>query len=328
MTSARSSTRPSTLARHLSVALLGLAACTDGGDADPGPTPDPGDTEAPRVVSTTPTTSATGIGASTKIVITFSEAMDRQTVESAYESAKLPLDKVSMSWNTEMTVLTISPDQPMLYAEGIGTDPGSVTPISYALHIGTGAADLAGNPLASAMDLSFATRRRMSAAFGLDAALSRTTLGGAALGEQIDVIVGDASVNNLPYRGYVSFDLATLPQGALVEDAAFSARQLATEGAPYSLGPLVAYHLTFSAMANVGLVEAMSSPGAFSQDGTAESKSIDVTSQVADDVANRAARSDLSQYRLQFDSVSMNNAYDRTTFAKGTFEMNVVYVVD
>jgi hypothetical protein len=271
----------------------------------------------------------TGVDAKAKITVTFSEAMDPATVLSAYESAQLPLDKVSLSWNEDLTVLTISPDAELLYANGIGTDPAAATRLTYAISIGAEAADLTGTPMGTDYTLSFSTKLRMSTTAALVQALSRTTFGGTVLGEAIDVIAGDASVNNLPYRGYVSFDLAPLPAGSVLESASFSASQLSFEGTPYaSLGPLKSYHLTFSAMSEVFAAEPMSAPGVFSSDGNAESKTIDVTSEVSDDLANRATRGDRSQFRLQFDTVSTNNQYDRVAFSKDTFEMSLVYIAD
>jgi hypothetical protein len=316
------------LTRTLPATLCLLASgCTD---ADPatGPDPDPEDTTAPMVVSTTPTAAATAVGADAKIVITFSEQMDPATVEAAYASQQLPLDKVSMSWNADGTVLVISPDQPLAYAEGTGTDLSAVTPLAYGITIGAEAADLAGNPLGVALELTFSTKRRMAAAFGLISDLSRTALGGTLLGSSNDAWVGDNAVDNT-YRSYLTFDLAALPATATIESASFSARQLPSEGAPYTIGAVNAYHLTFSTMNNVGAIAPMSFPGSFSEDGTSESKSIDVSSQVADDVAHRIEREHHSQYRLQIDTpTNANSTTDRAVFAKGTFEMSVVYVAD
>jgi len=318
-----------TLVRTVPSTLLAIVAvgCTD--SAEPGPQPDPGDVTSPKVVSTTPTADATGVGAGAKIEITFSEPMDRGTIEAAYASPELPLDKISMAWNADGTVLTISPDQPLIYAEGTGTDPSAVTPLDYTISIGADAADLAGNPIDAPLALTFMTKRRMFTTFAIEPSLSRTTLGGSALGEQTDVMVGDASLSNLTYRGYVSFDLAALPDGASIESASFAARQLAVEGAPYDLGPINTYHLTFSAMMNVGSIAPLSLVGVFSDDAAPASKSIETTAQVIDDVAHRNERGHLSQYRLQYDlSTDNDNAYDRATFAKGTFEMSVHYIAD
>lgn len=286
------------------------------------------DTEAPLVVDSDPVPSAVGVGAGATIHITFSEPMDNATVLAAYSSTDLPIDKVSTSWNDDNTVLTISPDEDLLYAEGIGNDPTATPRRTYSLSIGPNAADLAGNPLGSAYELSFKTKVRMATTAAYVDNLTGFTLGGSSL-SGASMPIGDASLQNYPYRGYVTFDLSLLPAGVSVESAEFSARQTGIEGMPYGLmGALNAYHLSFSTMTNVGDVPAISFPGIFSSDGTAESKSIDVTSQVEDDLAKRVERANHTQYRLQFESVAANGAYDRATFATNTFEMNVTYIAD
>jgi hypothetical protein len=309
---------------------LTIAACGGVNSADDTMMGDTGDTVAPKVVSSTPSTSETGVGAETKIHISFSEPMDPATVESAYSSPELPLDKISTEWNADQTVLTISPDQSLLYGSGTGNDPSTADRVTYTISIGTAATDLAGNALEADFALSFSTKVRMFTTAKLAAPLSCTTLGGSSLAESVNVIAGDATVNNLPYRGYLSFDLANVPQGVSIDSAEFAARQLPMEGTPYAaLGPLQVYHLSFSTMAGVSNILPISNPGVFSEDGTAESKSIDVSSQVADDIAHRTERGDLSQYRLQFDTLTDgDNAFDRATFAKDTFEMSLVYIAD
>ncbi len=313
-----------------SIAATLLATSVGCGDVNStGPEPDPEDIEAPLVVATTPATSGTGVDAKAKITITFSEPMDPATVMSAYESAALPLDKVSTSWDADQTELTISPDAGLLYAEGIGTDLTAVTRMAYSISIGPGAADLIGNPMGAAYVLSFSTKVRMATTAPRVSALSRSTVGGSMLAENLNLLMGDTYIANMAYRGYVTFDLAPLPQGSVIETASFSARQLGITGTPYqSLGELKAFHLTFSTMDNVNNVLPLSGAGIFSSDGQAESKSIDVSAQVADDLLNRAARGDRTQYRLQFDTVSADNEYDYAEFSKDTFEMSLVYIAD
>jgi hypothetical protein len=326
-------TRLYVVRRSLSTALV-LAAASAGCGKDPATDPDvdpdvdPTDETAPLVVDTMPAADATGVAANEKVFVTFSERMDPATVEAAYSSVQLPLDKVSLAWNPDGTVLTISPDTPLAYAEGTGTAPAAVTALTYVITIGAGAADLAGNTLGAPLELSFATRRRLVAAFAIDLALSTVSRNSSLQGTSDGIWVGDNAVDNV-YRGYVSFNLTSLPPGSEIESAQFSARQLAPVGTPYGMGPVVAQHLTFPTLNNLGAVQALSLPGTFSADAVFESKLIDVTPQVQDDVANRAARGNRSQYRLQIDQASNNDGItDRAVFATNTFEMTAVYVVD
>ena len=273
-----------------------------------------------------PADGATGIAADARIFVTFSEPMDPATVAAAYASTDLPLDAVSLAWSPDNTVLTISPDAGLAYAEGVGTDPDAVTARTYTVTIGAGAADYAGNPLTDATTLTFATRRRLSTSVPLDGDLTRVALGGSLLGSSNDVWVGDNAVDNT-YRAYLTFDLATMPADVDVEAASFSARQLAPIGAPYNLGAVMVQQISFATFTGFDQLPALSLPGALSMDGTAESKSIDVTSQVGDDLAHRSERGDHSQYRLQIDQATNNDATtDRAVFALGTFEMTIQYV--
>lgn len=317
--------------RSMSAALL-LAVTGAGCASDPAgmdPDIDPEDTTAPRVVDTVPAANQAGVPASEKIVVTFSEQMDPATVESAYSSSQLPLDKVSFEWNPGGTVLTIRPDAPLLYSEGTGTDPLAVPPLTYGITIGAGAADLAGNPLGTPMNLSFATKRRLVASFGVDTTLTRVTVTISSLANT-EIMIGDASTD-ATYRSYLTFDLSALPANSVIEEAQFSARQLAAEGAPYNMGPVNVHHITYNDVINgvLSAAQATSLPGVFSADAIVETKTIDVTSQVQDDVANRAQRNHRSQYRLQIDQATDGDGIvDRAIFAKNTFQMTAVYVVD
>lgn len=308
-----------------------LAAASGCGTSDDSMQPDvdPEDTTPPTVIVTSPSTGATGIAAGENIVVTFSEPMDRATVEAAYHSQQLPSDQVSMAWNAELTQLTISPNQPLAYSAGTGTDPSTVAAFTFAIQIGADAADLAGNPLGTAMDLSFATKRRMTAAFGLDLDFTRVTLTISSL-SGTEIFIGDTSSKN-PYRSYLTFDLSSLPADAVIEDAYFDARQLPSDGAPYTIGGVRVEHVTFTAVSAGFLTNAptLSAPGMFSEDGTVGTKSIGVTAQVVDDVANRVERGDRSQYRLLIDQgTNDDDVTDRAVFAKDTFQLSATYVVD
>lgn len=318
-------------ARSLSAALLLAAAsagCTDEamGPEDPDIT---SDETSPSVTDTQPASSATAVHEDQMILVTFSEPMDQASVEDAYASTDLPADQVTFTWSPDGRELTITPLAPLAYAEGSGTDPAVVTPKTYAITIGIGATDLAGNALAAPMDLSFSTRRRLIALFGLDTALTRATLANTSYAVS-DIWVGD-SQNTSTYRSYVTFDLSTLPADAEVERAQFQGRQLQPDGAPYNLGAVNVQHVTYtSTLPNVlNAAVAISQPGIMSSDAALEPKLIDVTPQVIDDMSHRVERSHRSQYRLQIDVATNGDAVtDRAIFAKNSFVLGAIYVVD
>ncbi|HEX2878746.1 MAG TPA: Ig-like domain-containing protein, partial [Polyangiaceae bacterium] len=121
------------------------------GGADPGE-----DTTAPSIAAISPEDGANGVQSDAQIVIEFSEPMNTASVEGAFDSGNLP--GVDFSWNTANTILTLTPQSELSYAEGFDT---SVVAEGYDFGIATGAQDLAGNALPAA-DFDFTTLRRIA----------------------------------------------------------------------------------------------------------------------------------------------------------------------
>jgi hypothetical protein len=316
------------LTRNLLAIALSTAAC--GGVTDPGEDMQmhEDDTTAPTVVSTLPADKAVGVAAGDKIVITFSEPMDGGKVYASYGSEQLLIDETSWSWNEDLTVLTISADAGLKYVDGVGHWPYEVVPLTYKISIGGGSTDLAGNALGTDYEFSFATKKRLHTSFTLDPALTRVKVGGSFLGSSNDIWVGDNAVKS-QYSAFLTFDIAQLPDDIVIEHAEFSARQMAPQGYPYGqLGPVQTHHVSFPDMNNLSVLQAISLPGMFSQDD-GMTKTIDVTSQVADDYANRIARGGRTQYRLQMDTATNNDdVVDKAIFSLATFSMAVILIAD
>lgn len=112
--------------------VIALAACTS---APPPPT----DTTPPTVVSHTPDDGATNVPASEPIVVTFSEALDPDTVDDQTvqlaATGSVALAK-SLSLSADGRDLVVTPVAPL----GL--------PTTLTLHLGAGIRDLAGNALA------------------------------------------------------------------------------------------------------------------------------------------------------------------------------------
>lgn len=312
----------------LAVALSSAAGCGGVTEPDEDMQNHADDVTPPTIVSTVPADKATGVGANDKITITFSEPMDNGKVYASYGSEQLLLDETSWTWNADNTVLTISPDFGLEYADGVGNEPVEVVAKTYKISIGGGATDLAGNAIGNDYEITFATKKRIQTAFELDTNMTRVRLGGTLLSSSNDIWIGDNAVQNR-YMSFLTFDMQYMPAGATIEHAEFSARQMAPQGYPYGqLGPVQAHHVTFADLNNLHLVQAISLPGMYSQDDAA-TKSIDVTSQVADDYANRAARSSRTQYRLQMDTATNgDNVVDKAIFSLATFSLAVTYIAD
>jgi len=96
------------------------------------------DTTAPTVTAKTPT--GTDVSVSTAISVTFSEAMNKTSVEDAFSINPVA---GSVSWDGNM--MTFTPDSNLAYDT------------TYNVTIGTGAEDLAGNPLEAEFVWNFTT---------------------------------------------------------------------------------------------------------------------------------------------------------------------------
>jgi fibronectin type 3 domain-containing protein len=93
----------------------------------------------PTVISHSPT--GTDVPITTKIRITFSEAMTHETVEAVFEIT--PYTTGTMTW--ESNILTFTPSEYLLYNT------------TYQVNLGGGAEDLAGNSLSAAYTWNFTT---------------------------------------------------------------------------------------------------------------------------------------------------------------------------
>lgn len=233
-------------------------------DVGEGGTPDiPSDAGEPAtqgtratVVSSVPANGASGVLPDAGLVLTFSAPMDRASVEAAYTSSDLPASDVSFSWSDADRVLRIQPSAAL--RSSAGSDPAAVEAVSYALEIGSGARDDAGNPLV-AQRISFSTARAISQRLG--AVTDRDLTGnwrtdssyGLADCERADttVCVGDSPSTGEPaYRGFITFDLRQAPASLIEITAAELSCSIAlVYGTPFtSLGALHVDHVEFDAI--------------------------------------------------------------------------------
>jgi hypothetical protein len=311
-----------TLASSLLVSAS-LAGC---GSVDT-ETPDPADTTAPTILKATPGAGEAGVPADAAIVIEFSEPMDKASVEAAYASSDLPAANVTMSWNDAGDTLTVVPKQPLELAEGIGDDPSVVTAKAYALSLAATATDPAGNPLASALDLSFTTFKRMETSTLYIGDLTRfRTSTGAVSSLDANLLIGDSGA--LTARGFVTFDLAALPNGAEIEMAGFGVRQIAVAGDPFAAGVMNTVHVTYDAVSTAAWdAPALAMMDPLTTTAGVGPRTVDVTAAVADDYAQRTARGNRSQFRLEFSAASAGTGDTNTvTLATTTFAMLIVYL--
>lgn len=120
-----------------------------------------GDCTPPTIVSVSPSNGAAGVRAGARIVITFSEPMDRMVTQSAFASADI--SSRTFSWDSSGTILTVTPTGGLQYATGANL---SVAARRYAYSISTAATDTGGTRLQQGASATFTTLRRLSTQFG------------------------------------------------------------------------------------------------------------------------------------------------------------------
>jgi len=102
-----------------------------------------GDKIPPTIVDIIPDNNATGIFVDQKIMVFFSEPMNKTSVENSLSLN--PAVNHSLSWNSESSILTFIPSPTTGYQEGT----------NYTLTISTGAKDVSGNAMTSNVSSSF-----------------------------------------------------------------------------------------------------------------------------------------------------------------------------
>jgi hypothetical protein len=327
----------------------GSGAFTDPDDVPPDPTSTPAggggsgaepldaavvlppDPAAAVVVSIVPANAATGVAPDAVITLTFSEPMAPDAVEAAYRSSDLPPGSVSFSWSQNDTVLVITPAQALEL--GTGANVNTAVPRRYALQLGSGALAADGDSLAP-FSASFTTLRQISQTL---AAVQDRTLTGNWRSDDVFgtndcavtnsvACIGDSSNGNSTYRGFLTFELGSLPTGALQVSAAQLRLSVDTiVGSPFpTLGTLGVEHVRYE---SIGLSAFNAAPfGGFidisTSAGQGDPLSADVSSALAQDLAER----ERSQFRFRFTTASdQDGTADMVEVLCGTAQLAVTY---
>jgi hypothetical protein len=291
--------------------------------------------EAPVVVSVSPADGAVGVDNGQNIVITFSVPMDREATQGAYQSESIPSSSVSFVWNDASTELTIVPDAPLAYP--VGDDPAQVPARRVSFFISASALDLEGRSLSVPFESSFSLLRRVELTlFALQnrdlsgSFRSNDTYGaGQCARAQINMCVGDVRVGNAnaQYKGFISFELAELPEAAQSVSAEMTLEITGTSGNPFgNLGGLVLEHTSFDAIGSEAFsAQALDELGLIANaGGTGTVVSADVASAF---LADRSERT-MTQYRLSFeDSTDGDNTSDAIVSAWDTQTIDVSYLI-
>jgi Bacterial Ig-like domain len=288
----------------------------------------------PAVVSVSPSNGASGVAADAIITVTFSEPMSTSSAQAAYTSSDLPASAVSFSWSAGNTVLRIAPLQPLTRATG--SSAATTTAQRYAFEIGTTAVDLDGDALPR-FSSSFSTLRELTQT--LAAQQDRNLTGNwrsdnvygdnsCQFADSTTTCIGDSSNANSSYRGFVSFDLSSLPTtlteltaaqlGMSVDDNRFT---------PFpDLGNLVAEPVSFASISLDAFSSAALGPAISVSSSAAVGArlSADVRSAVQADLAARSR----SQFRLRFSTdTDSDDTGDLVQVLSTTEQLTVSYLI-
>jgi hypothetical protein len=283
--------------RPLLLLSLALVAC---GSVDTGGPPDSDHTadEPPMVVAVDPPAGSL-VDEAVAISITFSEPMDRASVESAL---RFPGEEApGLAWNQDGSEVTVSALLP--YPEG--SDPDQVEPIVFEIVLAAGAADEAGEPLDGGdLALDYRLRyRRITAGFPFSQTLSGNC-DEACAGNFTWFAAGERSADpTRATRGFVTIPF-DLPDGIAIERAELATEIEQITDNPFSFGDLMIDHLVFDAFTGDLYGRRGTGLGVlYARDDTpavGDAVLVDVTEVFTADYQHRAARQNRSQYRVRF----------------------------
>jgi PKD repeat protein len=263
-------------------------------------------------VTVTPGSEALGVDADANIVITFSEPMNQLATSAAYASTASSIAPENAAFNFDASgkVLTVNPNDDLRYG------------FIFRFNLENTATDLAGNKLAP-VQFAFRTFKQVTKRFDSVSNLDGEVSSSGSVSKTGDFIdVGDDS-NNAETRGFLSFDVSELPATLTTRDvlsAEFTIGQKTLSGAPYTnLVSLVVDHVNFGAAleAEDFGTTALSSHTPFSNDIPNTKKSTNnfgmqdfMLSALNDDLTQRSARGNRSQFRLRFQKSTNKDSFE------------------
>ncbi len=286
----------------------GFKACSDGSCIPTGSCCPGSDCTAPTIVSTTPADGATGVRKDAKIVIVFSEPMNKSATETAYASTDLPPSAVTFSWDTTGAILTITPKAELAYA--MGTDLSTV-PKGHSYAVTTTATDASGNRLATALSRTWSTLRRITRDMPIVRDLSGYVFEDASTTSRTGYRTSDgapiytSNASDSASRGFLTIDLSSLPEMLVeIERALLKIFQFPDETNNAMDGSVIFGQVRFATLtgstfdlipfAPAGMLATVR-PGGW--------VSLDVTPNIRSDFDQRHTYGTRSQYRLTLDRV-------------------------
>lgn len=282
-----------------SLALFACGSVDTGGPPDADHTADGGGpSDAPPTVTAIDPPSGSKVSEDLAITITFSEPMDRASVEAAidFPGGASP----SFEWSQDGSQVTAS--RRVAYPEG--SDPAEVEPDVFQVVLAADAADAGGDPMGGSLELEYTLRyRRITTSFPFSQTLSGNC-DSACAGNFTWFAAGERSSDpTRATRGFatIPFDL---PDGIEIERAELATAIEQVIDNPFGFGDLMIDHVVFDAFTDDLYGRRGTGLGVlFAQDplpAVGDAALVDVTDVFKADYENRIARQNRSQYRVRF----------------------------
>jgi hypothetical protein len=299
------------------------------------------------VASSTPSSSATGVSKSTSIAVTFAKAVDKVSAQAAFGiTSPNGMNGGVFNWSTDGLTMTYTP--PSAFAFG--------TYVSW--QINTALKSLAGYDLPAPVSRSFTVIRQ-----GTTTLYGVAALDGSMWNTDTDPInatyaslyVGDSGA--IYERGFLSFDLTSIPATATVIDSAtlYAYQSYVSSPDPYAagLGNLLAQSVDYGTTLTAAdfdtpvltytgfhcwtvctpVCRLVCGTSTYNDQYTLSTtaslgwKSVDVTGKVERDRAARTTRGNRCQFRLEFpNNTNGDTVYNAAWFSSGDSASNKPYL--
>lgn len=296
------------------------------------------DTIKPRVLAITPANGTVNVRVTEPIVVTFSEPMNTDSGNVAYDPEEIPTEPWETSWSPDGTTLTI--DAKLTYPTS--GDPNNVPNKVHRFTITENAQDLAGNPLDTPAAGEFTLARQvvqeLPIIFNAPNCGNVNVADGA--GEFTFIGCGEGgSTGTVARMGYATFDITAVPDNILEwQSARIAASIRGITGDPGKYGDVVAEHIFFDTINNdVPTTATLNALGVFIDLTPApmvdDPVEVDVLVALQDDLANRATRNNKSQYRFLipgWDTPDLDGTADfvHVYNTVGTTHLEAIYLLE
>jgi len=265
-------------------------------------------------VSVSPADGAKGVAGNAVIVVKFSKAMNRRSVELAYESMALPANAVVFAWSkdgsTDRDILTVSPINQLVYAKGDSVNSAAQ---SYAFTIRSTALDAWGSQI-NTFVWGFTTLRDLSIPCLVQANLSGSAQANGTLSDpsllisSLRAISFQSPGDYIVTRSGITFDCAQpFNLNVNVVSAVLTAYKKTVNSWGPPDGALYLHSVSFSDLTGMYRACGQSQGIRFSESSAIGFRMADVTTWVRSDFAGRVERTNKSQLCLRFSEPNNSN---------------------